>query len=1046
MNMEAKYDIKAIMEALKAKEEMNADTHDGCYQLMRCTVEAYGKLGDYSGLDYRDLDLVYQTTIGTWKQNIEAKKKTIKESHLKEEDKSALMALWDDTLQKTIEGKYNNNVDGKSTIGLFGTGFFSFVSNNTTKESVVNFIHMCVDILPMTDDNAIYERAAQVLSTPIKGMGAAVASMILHCLKPCSFPVLNNNMGNPIVFEILGVQLIKPQKSVTYIENCKRIAAFRNKNFAYKNYRIFDLMSLNLSRFKSIQKVWLIAWNKENYQWNNYAELCERTKHGDTYVESWAFANTQVQVGEEVFLIKLGTHPKGIIAHGVIERDIYEKEHYNPQKALEGKKEKCVDVRFDRILNYETEPILTQDELVKTCNMQHWSPQNSGIEIASEVVPTVKDLWKAVITGREEWWPSLEEYEPKFLAEDYYCLFLDENIIDRSWLGALYEMYMMPEHTATCKQMGSKYGYNPSHYISYLSSIATNIVRKTNCEIPTFEEKNKFWPVLFQGKQTVDKSQGNYCWKMRENVCRAVEMLLDNNIIDSDEVKIMKQNNLNTILYGPPGTGKTYKTIVYAVAVCDKRPYEEVEKEDYSQTLKRYRELKEAGRIEFITFHQSYGYEEFIEGIKPELATGSDTIRYKMEDGRFKVFCNRAKAVKVQTDGDIKLKEQPRIWGMILGGTGMTALKQECFANNEIRLGWTRVSDDDVQDDFTTDSVASWNAKHMIYDFINSMDIGDIVVIEKTNKSIDAIGVITGNYEYITNVDYPRSRKVKWLVKDIDEDMVKYLPKGRKQLSRFTLFAFDYIGMDAISEILKKYQAVTSIKVDHETEPYVFIIDEINRGNISKVFGELITLIESTKRAGAEEAMEAILPYSGEAFSVPNNVYIIGTMNTADRSIALIDTALRRRFKFIEMRPDPKVLEVMGIGIVEQDGVKLNIAKMLDVMNERIEYLYDREHTIGHAFFTKLKDNCSIETLASIFKNEIIPLLQEYFNEDYEKIQLVLGDNGKEEEYKFILDKEVKLKEIFNGNPDIDLPEKGYEVNLEAFLKLNSYKLIGKGL
>ena len=236
------------------------------------------------------------------------------------------------------------------------------------------------------------------------------------------------------------------------------------------------------------------------------------------------------------------------------------------------------------------------------------------------------------------------------------------------------------------------------------------------------------------------------------------------------------------------------------------------------------------------------------------------------------------------------------------------------------------------------------------------------------------------------------------------------------------------------------------MEIDQETKPYVFIIDEINRGNISKIFGELITLIEDTKRAGASEAMEAILPYSGEAFSVPNNVYILGTMNTADRSIALMDTALRRRFEFAEMMPNSEVLDSLGVGTIAAGDEELNVSRMLDVINERIEYLFDREHTIGHAFFTKLADDPSLETLASIFEKNVIPLLQEYFYEDYEKIQLVLGDNSKEDEFKFILDRSVKVKDIFNGNPDIDLPEKGYIVQHEAFLKLESYKQIGKDL
>ena len=192
--------------------------------------------------------------------------------------------------------------------------------------------------------------------------------------------------------------------------------------------------------------------------------------------------------------------------------------------------------------------------------------------------------------------------------------------------------------------------------------------------------------------------------------------------------------------------------------------------------------------------------------------------------------------------------------------------------------------------------------------------------------------------------------------------------------------------------------------------------------------------------------MEAILPYSGEVFSVPKNVYILGTMNTADRSIALMDTALRRRFEFKEMMPDSEVLERLGVGTIVIDGEELNVAAMLDMINQRIEYLFDREHTIGHAFFTKLADDPSLDTLAGIFEKNVIPLLQEYFYEDYEKIQLILGDNAKEDEFKFILDKPLKIKDIFNGNPDIDLPEKGYEIQHNAFHKLASYKLIGKDL
>ena len=215
---------------------------------------------------------------------------------------------------------------------------------------------------------------------------------------------------------------------------------------------------------------------------------------------------------------------------------------------------------------------------------------------------------------------------------------------------------------------------------------------------------------------------------------------------------------------------------------------------------------------------------------------------------------------------------------------------------------------------------------------------------------------------------------------------------------------------------------------------------------MSKIFGELITLIEATKRLGMSEEMTVSLPYTGDSFGVPNNVYLLGTMNTADRSIALMDTALRRRFNFIEMLPDSKVLEEIGIGSITINDETLNLVNLLELMNRRIEYLFDREHMIGHAFFTPLKKDPTLGRLATIFEKSIIPLLQEYFYEDYEKIQLVLGDNAKEDQYKFILDEPLRVREIFSGHPDLDLPDKKYNIQRSAFYYLQSYKKIGVGV
>ncbi len=861
-----KYDVQAIINDLRGKEEMQAEQHDGCYELMTATVQAYAKLPDLLALDFKDLNLVYLTTVGTWSQGIDAKKKMVDESHLASEYKQKLKESWDRVWEKASRHEYNNNATSEKddySIGLFGTGFFSFKrsTSSPTSEQVSSFIQMLIDILPMTDDEAMFKRAESVFKMSIPGMQTAAASMILHCLKPYSFPILNTNTGYKNIFEIIGVNLTKTSLLETYIDNCRKIKAFRDQNFSVKNYRIFDMEAREIDKFaiasRDDRKTWLLTWNVDNWQWEGYAEKCAATREGQTITDSWTCSSTKPQIGDEVFLIKLGDKPKCLVGHGRVVRESYDKEHLDPVKAAEGKTAKHIDVEFDRLIDYDHEKYISQEELNSKCSAQHWSPQNSGIEIKPEVLPTLYALWNesTTNTSSNDWWPSLAEYDPGLTADEYHDLFLNEKVVKRPWLVALYELYQMPGHLGTCKQLADKYGYKPGHYISFLSSAADNIAKETNCPLTADQEGSKYWPVLFVGRYVSDKSQGSYCWKMREPVVEAIETLVNEGTFNTEESEPMTKIDHNTILYGPPGTGKTYNSVLYAVALCEGKDPNEVKAEPYTDVLKRYNAFKEAGQIAFTTFHQSYGYEEFIEGIKPKLGEDDDKLGYTIEDGVFKTFCNRAMAIRAHSRFPASRVKQPKIWGMILGGAGMTDLKKQCFEKNEIRLGWSEI-DDDSGNDYADDNGVSWQGKHMVYDFKNTMEVGDIVVIEKTNKSIDAIGIVSGDYSYDKSRGrYPRSREVVWLVKDVDEDITGYLPNGRKQLSRYSLFAFDYIGIKAILQILSKYRSFSFIDIEQETKPYVFIIDEINRGNISKIFGELITLIEDTKRAGASEAM-----------------------------------------------------------------------------------------------------------------------------------------------------------------------------------------------
>lgn len=432
---------------------------------------------------------------------------------------------------------------------------------------------------------------------------------------------------------------------------------------------------------------------------------------------------------------------------------------------------------------------------------------------------------------------------------------------------------------------------------------------------------------------------------------------------------------LNTILYGPPGTGKTYNTVNYAVAICEGKTLEEVEGEDYSDVFMRYIDFKKKGRIVFTTFHQSYGYEEFIEGIKP-ITDKSGNISYEIKNGVFRDFCKNAKKL-LQTSGQSIFDD---IWKKLVAA----AKENDGKYLFKRRTGTTIQAKYIEPDRFRVE----WNGN------------------TNTHNDLTKSAIIN-----------------QWMNPN---------PK-REQLTGGARWLFD--ARRAVLDEMKEYGLPT-----FQTEDAcVFIIDEINRGNISKIFGELITLIEEEKREGSVEELTAVLPYSKTEFSVPRNVYILGTMNTADRSIAIMDTALRRRFDFFEMQPDPDVLS--GVKIVA-DGIELDVAKMLKTINSRIEVLYDRDHTIGHAFFMPLRQDNSIDALGSVFRKKVIPLLQEYFYEDYGKIQMILGDNDKSDnKIKFIVEERIDGS-VFRGKVDIsDFPPR-YWINEEAFNSIESYQQI----
>ena len=382
---------------------------------------------------------------------------------------------------------------------------------------------------------------------------------------------------------------------------------------------------------------------------------------------------------------------------------------------------------------------------------------------------------------------------------------------------------------------------------------------------------------------------------------------------------------LNQILFGAPGTGKTYHTKKMAVEIINgkkERTREEINKE--------YEELIEAGQIVFTTFHQSLSYEDFIEGIKPETIDGN--VTYEVKDGIFKQLCSRAIEQKPK-NSDIEIYDFDKGWNDLIA---------EVEKNPNLSLH-TRKG----EEIYVTEITDNGNLK-----------------IKPKNSRLDI--------DYI--VSYNRAKKLQGAFPDLS--VVKNIDKEFRSVIGGSNSSAYWAVLNYINNKIKENNKEIDFE---ETQNHVLIIDEINRGNISAIFGELITLLEEDKRKGNSEHIEVKLPYSGNNFSVPNNVYIIGTMNTADRSVEALDTALRRRFSFVEMQPNPNILSKVE---------NVDLKELLKTINQRIEVLIDKDHQIGHSYFIGIQD---IDGLRRTFKDKIIPLLEEYFYGDFGKIGLVLG-------------------------------------------------------
>jgi len=435
---------------------------------------------------------------------------------------------------------------------------------------------------------------------------------------------------------------------------------------------------------------------------------------------------------------------------------------------------------------------------------------------------------------------------------------------------------------------------------------------------------------------------------------------------------------LNRILYGPPGTGKTYRAVAEAVAIIDGHAVSTLmaTPEAYAAAKEKFDQYRTSGQIEFVTFHPSYTYQDFVVGIRPR--TERDQVVYGVEPGPVKRIAEAAeenwRASRLQPGTALTdMQRFERAYGQLVDDISNSASQYV-----QLPLYGGTKTQARIAKQAKGISLSETESSLMKYNIPKK----GLAVLWPKRRSYTKPGDMT-DCSYNKSFFYA---------------VIKYLEKADDKLG---------VPEQKAPEVLRNF---------------VLVIDEINRGNIAKIFGELITLIEDDKRLGAVNELTCSLPYidpeEESAFGLPPNLYVLGTMNTADRSIALLDTALRRRFTFDELMPDVTALPAVAV-----DGVDLR--KLLETLNRRIAYLFDREHTLGHAYFIHIE---TFDDLQHCLLRKVIPLLQEYFFEDWSKIRLVFGDEKKNPQDQIVKQNKINAADLFGSDAEVSDGRVHFEV------------------
>lgn len=803
---------------------------------------------------------------------------------------------------------------------------------------------------------------------------------------------------------------------------------------------------------KGVAKTWLLTWNPENFKEGGDAGV----RQGE--VSRWTCLSKQPQLGDQVFLIRLGVEPRGIVAAGVITRTSFEGPDWRDATKIRNYIEfNPTETRPDCASGLL--PMLLLEQLGRASGFK-WSAQSSGISIPEPLASALLSQWE---TGRGK--HSLRQYvewsqaDPEERRDDWLADYraridavrqvkqgikvLDDEMLDWLWRAGsngvctvspgflpaadyqrstdflrqlALDIFSDPSESryqevfkrwGEAQQQGlfSKLYQSVIHRVFAAASPEsyTTTVNPDDCRFLLAKMASEF--ELPQASAANWAAQNAAIKACLSQVGMTDETLLENNVViwqmvaalkrrqavakeaPIDELSLTREEDeempatsknapLNLILYGPPGTGKTYETIRAAVQVLEPGSASAYDKALLEASSDEQRQsTRKALKDRF---------KQLQDERRIRFVTFHQSFSY--ED-----FVEGLRANTVE--GNIRYDIEPGVFKLICKDAEATP--------ETIKL-------DDLLDQFVEDVATT-----------------PVTLNTPTGKEFKVSHTLGNNTLACEPVASAVGSKLPANIEHIRSVL------ANKPVEK--MYCESYVK--GIAEHLRKKlpQPSANTSTAQPGKPYVLIIDEINRGNVSRIFGELITLIEPSKRAGASEELSVTLPYSKDPFKVPGNVYLIGTMNTADRSLAGLDIALRRRFTFKEMPPRPDLLDKVIIG-------RINVGKMLQVMNQRIAVLLGRDHCLGHAYFMPLLENPSLNKLAEIFQQSIIPLLQEYFFEDWERIRWVLNDHEKAEAQRFIVpDGDLETQKLF-GSAKLGTTRAIWKLNPEAFGLAGSYE------